>query len=196
MVMADVLYRLDTRSSIASSLVKIAALLPAAAVAIIPAFLLLAAGPDTLDIAREHPFGALVVVVGLGSAGLLALVPIVRLVGGLGLTRTVTVTRQAVEVVETSWLGRDVRRRRLASIDGVAHVVTTSLSTSHHALVLVDGSSGETIAFVTAPRLDRAAIDAALTALGLPEIASKELRRGSMGLRAKSDPTWALAGRT
>jgi hypothetical protein len=174
------------RPSIAGTLIRLAALLPAFGLAVVPAAMLVAAGPATLTVAEAQPAGALLLAIGLASLGLLALVPMVKLFARLGYERSVEASARGVHVRERSWLGRQDETMPLATFDGLVHVVRTSLSGSRHELVLVDRQRGRHVVVHAAERIGRETIDGVVARLGLPELQAIDLlkRRPLLGIVA------------
>ena len=161
--------------SVAGTLIKLAALIPALALALVPLTLLASAGAETVSVAAEQPIATLSLSIGLMLCMLLAVVPTARLIRRLGYSRVTTISDGVVIVAEQSWFGARTTKTPLRQFDGIAHLVRTSLSGTWHELQLIERQTGQRVACHRADRLTRETIDSIARQLGLPIIEATDV---------------------
>lgn len=163
-------------SSAASS--RILLLLPAiAALSILLAGVAIAAAadPGMLGAVVQRPLASLQIAAGLGIWAALFVVPASRAIGAIGRRRDVSIDDGIVEITDRSLLGHRTRSARVADYLGIAHHIRASLSGLNHEIVLVHADPVMTVTLVSGDRVTQAMLDAAKSALGLPEIPARAI---------------------
>lgn len=149
--------------------------IPAALVAIGPLALLaahLATDQGALAMVTHNPTSAAVALVGFAAWLLVFGVPVVQVLATIGSSRHITIADGCVTVCDHHLSRQTTWSQNVFAYHGVAHRVTTSLSSTRHELILVHPIAAHSILLVTAPKIDQAEIDAVAQVLGCREIAA------------------------
>lgn len=167
---------LTQRFSRASAVARLTLLVPAFLLVLVPvSFLWLSA--DVLAQATEHPLDALIAGAGVMLfVGLFGL-PLSRAIKALVSRRTVRIEGGLVTVEDRGLLGLSTWTLPLASFNGVAHVIRTSLSGARHELVLVHPSRRRRVLLCTSDKLSETDLDQASRVLSLPLVPANDLYR-------------------
>jgi hypothetical protein len=168
---------LEQQSSRATTVLAAAVFMPAACSIFIPLGLVAAHANTVAVAAQDNPAAAVQVAVGVALWTALFIVPVVRKLKRLGLTRSLAI--RDGKVIETTQTLFGVRRTEvpLTAFAGVVHRVRTSIGSVAHELALVERGSGREVVFQVAPTIERSAIDHAMSVLGLPEMRAADLAR-------------------
>lgn len=167
-------WRLEQRTSLASGLLRLAVLLPAVAVMLVPFGMVAAQGiadSETRAAIAANPLSAAQLLAGMAMWLALFALPLKRTVETLARSRVVEVADGMVTVRERSINGSREWRAPLASFAGVAHNIRTSLSGVRHELVLVSRDPARSVLVAVAPRIAEAEIAGLAALLGRPVVA-------------------------
>lgn len=180
------------RASRAGTLVRLAVLVPAAGSVLVPVGLVAAHAGDVYGAAFDNPMALAQLGAGVLIWCLLFCWPVAVLVRRFGRERTTLVTERSVVVTDRALFGTTTRTYRLTDFDGLTHFVRTSLGGVRHELALIEAETGRAVVFMTADRIGRDTVDAAVRQFGRPEITAAAVvaRRLKPGLRAAhTDPS-------
>lgn len=172
------------RAPWASAASRLALLLPALMLVLVPAAVVLGSATAPAH-AAEHPFEAALTGAGLTLFTMMFGLPLHRAARMLGLRRSVLIDAGRVTVEEQTPFGRRAWTLPLADYEGIAHVVRTSLSASRHELVLVHRDRRHQVLLAVADRMSEADVSKAAQLLGLAVISAEHvlLPRGAGALR-------------
>jgi hypothetical protein len=101
--------------------------------------------------------------------------PLKGLANRLGYRRTVEITRTQVAVSDTRALGASTWSEPLASYQGVAHHIRSSLSGTRHELVLVHADANRSVLLAAAEQITDAEIGRMTRLLALPQVQASEM---------------------
>lgn len=133
--------------------------------------------PDAVSRALAQPFAAIQIVAGILMLSALLLVPVRRLVAGIGRAAIVEIDGNMVRVAEKAFLTARQFREPLDAYRGIAHRIRTSVSGIHHELVLVHPDARRDVIMVL-DGMEPVMTPAAMIArLGLPEIMAGDIAR-------------------
>lgn len=172
--------------SMASALMRLAVLLPALLLVLVPvASLILSA--TGLSLLAQHPVEALV---GVGGALLFLTLfglPFARTVDALARRRTVRIEAGFVTVEDRGLFGSRSWTLPLGSYKGVAHLVRTHLSGARHELVLLHQDRSRQVIICAAERLSDVDLARASSLLSLPLVPANDLYQWSLQAPASPD---------
>ena len=116
----------------------------------------------------------------------LFIVPLGKVLARLGRSRTVRIDRDSVQLTTRGHLGKRHEIVRLASYRGVAHRVRTTLSGARHEIVLVHADPQRSVLLAVADRIGDTQVAHMADALGLPQVAARDLQARKWKLPALS----------
>lgn len=164
--------------SCASTYTRLALLLPALLLVLIPAGSLFLLGPvPALAHAATHPGDAALAAGGVTAFLLLFGLPFGRALHSLAARRHVHIAAGCVTVEDCGLLGRRTWTLPLSAYAGIAHVVRTSLSGTRHELVLVHPVRAHRVLLCTADKLTDVDLAGAARLLRLPLLPADDLYR-------------------
>lgn len=166
---------LTQRASPSSTLARVALLLPALLLVLIPAGSLLLVSAPALAYASSHPADAVLAASGVTAFLALFGLPFARALAHIGSVRNVRIAGATVTVVDRSVFGRRAWELPLASYCGIAHVVRTTLMGTRHELVLVHPLRAHQILLCAADKISESELAHAARSLRLPAIAASDL---------------------
>jgi hypothetical protein len=168
---------LEQPASRAATILSAAVFMPAACSIFIPLGMV-AAHADTVAVAaQQNPLAAVQVAVGVALWTGLFIVPVVRKLRRLGLSRSLRIDGGRVVETTQTLFGTHRTDRPLTAFAGIVHRIRTSVGGIAHELALVERGTGREVVFQVGSRLDRPAVDDALARLGLKEIKAADLAR-------------------
>lgn len=168
--------RLEQRSSVTSSLLKLAVLVPAVVLMLVPFGMVAAQGiadSETRAAIAANPFSTLQLLAAMALwLGLFAW-PLKGTVVALARSRLVEVAEGQVTVHDRG-LGRsEVWQAPVASFSGLTHNVRTSVSGVRHEVVLTHHDAQRSVLIAVAPRIGDSEIAALAGLLGRPVLARR-----------------------
>lgn len=110
---------------------------------------------------------------------LVFVLPIARRARQLGLTRTISIAGDRVNVTDRSLLGNKTWVQPLSAYRGVAHHVRSSLSGTRHELLLIHPNPSYSLLLRAADKINQAEIDELGIILGCREIAPQVFYRNT-----------------
>lgn len=173
-------------SSVAGALAKLAIVLPAAALLLVP-FALVADhlwdDPTGLAMLAQRPASVVQIVVGLLLWGALFGLPVRQLLKSLGRSRLVRIADGKVHVTERGLSGETTWVEPLRTYQGLAHHVRTTASMPRHEMILVHARRERSVLIAAAERFSPEEVERARFLLGQAELPSSGLYR--LPLRAR-----------
>ena len=188
--------RIEQTNSRAGTVWRLLLLSPALVLLAVPMLVgaHVAGEPEARAALSGHPLAAVQVLVGfLLWAGLLS-IPLMQAVARMGARRTIEIDRQTVTVEERGIGGTRHWSVPLASYQGIAHHVRTSVSGVRHELILVHAEPARDVLIAVADRIGQGTLDKAKALLGLPELPARAIyERASVARQLPAAPGSALA---
>jgi hypothetical protein len=133
--------------------------------------------PDALHLALAQPLATLQIVAGLMLLTALVLVPVRRLIAGVGHGGSIEIDGGIVRIEERGLFSSRTFDEPLDAYCGVAHRIRTTLSGLRHEIVLVHPDARRDVV-IALDRIEPAATPASMIArLGLPQIAPADIAR-------------------
>lgn len=132
--------------------------------------------PDALNLALAQPVATLQIVTGVMLLAALVLVPVRRLIAGMG-GGSIEIDGGIVRVAERGLFSSRSFNEPLDAYSGIAHRVRTTLSGLHHELVLVHPDARRDVVIVLDRMAPAASPALVMQRLGLPEIAPGDIAR-------------------
>jgi hypothetical protein len=179
------------RSSLGAFLAVVLLLIPAA----IPTLVLLwltaafvSEPAEAFAVLKAKPLAGVQILLAMVIWTALFLVPLRRLLSGIGLQRTVTLDGERVSVAERGPFREQSWTLPLSAYRGVAHHIRATLSGTRHELVLVHPDARYSLLFYTADRMPSGALETVTALLRLPAVPAGELYR-----RQLTVPGWWAA---
>jgi hypothetical protein len=168
-------YVLEQPASRAAALLSFAVFLPAACSIFVPLGLVAAHASDVATAAKDQPLATAQVMLGMIIWILLFVLPVVRRLRVTGLSRSLVINNGKVEETTRTLFRAHRTETPLSHFRGIVHRVQTSVGGMQHELALVERTSGRWVVFQQAPKLGREHVEAAISALGLPELRAGDL---------------------
>lgn len=162
-----------------STIGRLALLLPALLLVLIPAGSLLMGSAPALTHAATHPGDAALAAGGVISFLVLFGLPFGRALHSLAARRRVRIELSCVTVEDHGLLGRRTWTLPLSAYAGITHMVRTSLSGTRHELVLVHPVRAYRVLLCTSDQLTEADLAGAARLLRLPLLPAGDLYRWS-----------------
>jgi hypothetical protein len=133
--------------------------------------------PEAINLALAKPLATLQIIAGVMLLSMLLLVPVRRLVAGIGRGGIVEIDGNMVRVAEKGPFSSRKFREPLDAYRGIVHRIRTTVSGIHHELILVHPDQRRDVV-IALDRLEPAVSPASMMArIGLPEIAASDISR-------------------
>jgi hypothetical protein len=168
-------YVLEQPASRAAALLSFAVFLPAACSIFVPLGLVAAHASDVAAAAKDQPLATAQVILGMTMWILLFVLPVVRRLKKTGLSRSLAIHDGIVEETTRTLFRAHRTVTPLTQFRGIVHRVQTSVGGIQHELALVERATGRWVVFEQAPKLGRQQVEAAISALALPELRAADL---------------------
>jgi hypothetical protein len=169
--------RIEHSTSRTSAAVRLMMLAPLLALLAAPLMIIAAsaAEPTAISIMLDNPASAAKAILGLAAWSALILWPLKRVIGRLGVSRTIEITEGTVTVVDQSPFRSRTWSAALGSYAGIAHHIRSSLSGNRHELFLVHPDRAKSTLIAAADRISQDTLENAKRLLNLPEVPARQL---------------------